>query len=71
MFDMEIPDSYLVTNRVYNAHRDIHNALNNFIKVSSNDMLYDLSLIHISIRSIRTVCSYFNIYNYVRYDGKG
>lgn len=44
MFDMEIPDSYLVTNRVYNAHRDIHNALNNFIKVSGNDMLYDSEL---------------------------
>lgn len=44
LFDMEIPDSYLITNRVYHAHRDIHNALNNFIKVSNNDMLYDSEL---------------------------
>lgn len=44
LFDMEIPDSFLITNRVYHAHRDIHNALNNFIKVSNNDMLYDSEL---------------------------
>lgn len=44
LFDMDIPDSYLLTNRVYNAHRDIHNALNNFIKVSTNDILYDSEL---------------------------
>lgn len=37
LFDMDIPDSYLITNRVYHAHRDIHNALNNFIKVSNNE----------------------------------
>lgn len=41
LFDMDIPDSYLITNRVYHAHRDIHGALNNFIKISVNDMLYD------------------------------
>ena len=29
---------------MYHAHRDIQNALNNFIKVSSNDMLYDNEL---------------------------
>lgn len=44
LFDMEIPDSYLLTNRVYSAHRDIHHALNNFIKVSGNEMLYDSEL---------------------------
>ncbi|MEF2782223.1 AraC family transcriptional regulator [Erysipelotrichaceae bacterium HCN-30851] len=44
MFDMKIPDSYLLTNRVYNAHREIHHALNNFVKVSNNDMLYDSEL---------------------------
>lgn len=44
LFDMELPDDFLVTNRVYHAHRDIHNALNNFIKVSSNEMLYDNEL---------------------------
>lgn len=41
MFDMEIPDAYLITNRVYSAHRDIHDALNKFIKVSDNTSLYD------------------------------
>lgn len=41
LFDMEVPESYLLTNRVYHAHRDIHTALNNFIKISSNEMLYD------------------------------
>ncbi|RHO22447.1 AraC family transcriptional regulator [Amedibacterium intestinale] len=44
LFDMELPDAYLLTDRVYHAHRDIQNALNNFIKVSSNDMLYDNEL---------------------------
>lgn len=41
LFDMNISDPWLITNRVYNAHRDIHNALNNFIKVSANEILYD------------------------------
>lgn len=44
LFDMELPDDFLVTNRVYHAHRDIHRALNDFIKVSTNDMLYDNEL---------------------------
>lgn len=44
LFDMELPDAYLLTDRVYHAHRDIQNALNNFIKVSSNDTLYDNEL---------------------------
>ncbi|MEG2543149.1 MAG: AraC family transcriptional regulator [Longicatena sp.] len=41
LFDMELPNDCLITNRVYHAHRDIHAALNNFIKISTNDMLYD------------------------------
>lgn len=44
MFEMDIPESYLITNRVYHAHRDIHNALNNFIKISSDNMLYNHEL---------------------------
>ena len=44
LFDMNMNDSYLITNRVYHAHRDIHGALNNFIKVSNNDMLYNNEL---------------------------
>lgn len=43
-FDMKIPDSYLITNRVYSANRDIHNTLDNFIKVSSIEALYDSEL---------------------------
>lgn len=52
LFDMNIPDSYLITNRVYNAHRDIHHALNNFIKVSTNDLLYDSELMLCYIREL-------------------
>lgn len=44
LFDMEMADPYLITNRVYHAHRDIHNALNEFIKVSNNDMMYNSEL---------------------------
>ena len=44
LFEMDAPEPYLLTNRVYHAHRDIHTALNNFIKVSSNSMLYDNEL---------------------------
>lgn len=49
---MDIPDSYLITNRVYHAHRDIHNALNNFIKVSNNEMLYDSELMICYIKEL-------------------
>lgn len=52
LFDMSIPDAYLITDRVYNAHRDIHNALNNFIKVSANSMLYDGELMLCYIREL-------------------
>lgn len=44
MFEMDIPESYFISNRVYHAHRDIHNALNSFIKTSSNNMLYNAEL---------------------------
>lgn len=44
LFDMDLQDDYLITNRVYHAHRDIHRALNDFIKVSNNDMMYDNEL---------------------------
>lgn len=44
LFDMVAPEPYLLTNRVYHAHRDIHSALNNFIKISNNEMLYDSEL---------------------------
>lgn len=44
LFDMKFDNPGLITNRVYNAHREIHNALNNFIKVSSDIILYDNEL---------------------------
>ncbi len=44
LFDMDFQDDFLITNRVYHAHRDIHRALNDFIKVSNNDMMYDNEL---------------------------
>lgn len=44
LFEMDMQDSYLITNRVYHAQRDIHNALNEFIKVSNHDMLYNNEL---------------------------
>lgn len=55
MFEMDIPDSYLISNRVYHAHRDIHTALNNFIKTSSNNMLYnaELMLCYLKVLIIR------------------
>lgn len=44
MFDMECSHPELITNRVFHANRDIHNALNNFIKVSNNQIYYDTDL---------------------------
>lgn len=44
LFDMDLKDDFLITNRVYHAHREIHRALNDFIKVSNNGMLYDNEL---------------------------
>lgn len=41
LFEMDTPDPYLLTNRVYHSHRDIHSAINNLIKISNNEMLYD------------------------------
>lgn len=44
LFEMDFVDDYLLTNRVYHAHRDIHKALQNFIKVSNNTMMYEHEL---------------------------
>lgn len=44
LFEMDFQDDFLITNRVYHAHRDIHRALNDFIKVSQNEMMYDSEL---------------------------
>lgn len=44
LFDMDLSDDFLITNRVYHAHRELHRALNDFIKVSNNGMLYDNEL---------------------------
>lgn len=44
LFDMDIKEPERLTNRVFNANRDIHNALNNFIKVSSNETFFDNEL---------------------------
>lgn len=44
LFDMDLSDDFLITNRVYHAQRALHRALNDFIKVSTNDMLYDNEL---------------------------
>lgn len=41
LFEMDTPDPYLLTNRVYHSHRDIHSTMNNLIKISNNEMLYD------------------------------
>lgn len=44
MFDMECSHPELISNRVFHANRDIHSALNNFIKVSNNQIYYDTDL---------------------------
>lgn len=44
MFDMECNHPELISNRVFQANRDIHSALNNFIKVSNNQIYYDTDL---------------------------
>ena len=41
---MNIQDPSLIANRVFKSNREIHNALNNFKKVSSNEYLYDNDL---------------------------
>lgn len=45
LFDMDLKDPERITNRVYTANRDMHNALNNFIKISNNEILYDSELL--------------------------
>ncbi len=44
IFDMDISDSYMLSNRVYQATREIHQIINKLIKVSDNAMLYDHEL---------------------------
>ena len=44
LFDMNIQDPSLIANRVFKSNREIHNAFNNFKKVSSNEYLYDNDL---------------------------
>ncbi|MEF9961271.1 MAG: AraC family transcriptional regulator [Erysipelotrichaceae bacterium] len=44
LFDMDIKEPERIINRVFSANRDIHNALNDFIKVSSNETFYDSEL---------------------------
>ncbi len=44
MFDMHCAHPELISNRVFHANRDIHSALNNFIKVSNNQIYYDTDL---------------------------
>lgn len=44
MFDMDCHHPELISSRVFHANRDIHNALNNFIKVSNNQIYYDTDL---------------------------
>ncbi|MEG1170054.1 MAG: AraC family transcriptional regulator, partial [Erysipelotrichaceae bacterium] len=44
LFDMDIKEPERIINRVFTANRDIHNALNDFIKVSSNETFYDSEL---------------------------
>ena len=41
---MNISDPSLISNRIFSSHRDIHNALNNFIKVSGNELYFDNDL---------------------------
>lgn len=44
LFEMNISDPSLISNRIFSSHRDIHNALNNFIKVSGNELYFDNDL---------------------------
>lgn len=41
LFQMDVKESYLLINRVYHANRDIHAALDNFIKASNQTLLYE------------------------------
>lgn len=44
LFEMNIADPSLISNRIFNSHRDIHAALNNFMKVSGNELYFDNDL---------------------------
>ena len=44
LFEMNISEPSLISNRIFNSHRDIHSALNNFMKVSANELYFDNDL---------------------------
>lgn len=44
LFEMNLSDPSLISNRIFNSHRDIHNALNSFMKVSGNELYFDNDL---------------------------
>lgn len=52
MFEMECENPYLLTNRVYHAHKEIYNALSNFIKVSNMENMYDDELMLCYLKEI-------------------
>ncbi len=52
MFEMECENSYLLTNRVYHAHKQIYTALTNFIKVSQLENMYDDDLMICYLKEI-------------------
>lgn len=52
MFELNCENSYLLTNRVYHAHKRIYNALTNFIRVSQLDNMYDEDLMICYLKEI-------------------
>ncbi len=52
MFEMDCENPYLLTNRVYQAHKEIYAALNNFIKVSNLEHMYDDELMLCYLKEI-------------------
>ena len=52
MFEMECENPYLLTNRVYHAHKEIYNALTSFIKVSNMENMYDDDLMLCYLKEI-------------------
>lgn len=63
MFEMECENSYLLTNRVYHAHKQIYYALTNFIKVSQLENMYDEDLMICYLKEI--------LIHILQYDFKG
>ena len=52
MFEMDFENPYLLTNRVYHAHKEIYNALTSFIKVSNMENMYDDDLMICYLKEI-------------------